>query len=151
MSTADHVGHYVVSSPEGAVSVTSTGTKPSYPRPPPIVEPLRKRCSLVKLTVAPFAPLCYASTFHSSLCLIRRAYSSFNDRSYSFFSCMMSYIGERAATTRSFLEKRMERRRKRDTMQRLYKDGLDPFREFDSCEYGHKVLQHMLAVITLQQ
>ena len=31
---ADHVGIQVVLSPEGAVLVTSTGTKSSYPRPP---------------------------------------------------------------------------------------------------------------------
>ena len=29
-----HVGEHVVSSPEGAVLVTSPGTKSSYPRPP---------------------------------------------------------------------------------------------------------------------
>ena len=32
--SADHVGDYVVSSPEGAVLMTSPGTKSSYPRPP---------------------------------------------------------------------------------------------------------------------
>ena len=31
---ADHVGDHVVLSPEGAVLVTSPGTKLSYPRPP---------------------------------------------------------------------------------------------------------------------
>ena len=31
---ADHVGNYVVLSPEGVVLVTSPGTKSSYPRPP---------------------------------------------------------------------------------------------------------------------
>ena len=31
---ADHVGDHVVSSPEGAVLVTSPGTKSSYPRSP---------------------------------------------------------------------------------------------------------------------
>ena len=30
---ADHVGDHVVSSPEGAILVTSAGTKSSYPRP----------------------------------------------------------------------------------------------------------------------
>ena len=36
---ADHIGDRAVSSPEGAVLVTSPGMKSSYP-PPPIVEPL---------------------------------------------------------------------------------------------------------------
>ena len=36
---ADHVGDHVVSSPEGAVLVTSSGTKSSYPRPPQSLNP----------------------------------------------------------------------------------------------------------------
>ena len=36
---ADHVGDHVVSSPEGAVLVTSPGTKSSYPRPPQLLNP----------------------------------------------------------------------------------------------------------------
>ena len=36
---ADHVGDHVVSSPEGAVLVTSLGTKSSYPRPPQSLNP----------------------------------------------------------------------------------------------------------------
>ena len=35
----DHVGDHVVSSPEGAVMVTSPGTKSSYPRPPQLLNP----------------------------------------------------------------------------------------------------------------
>ena len=36
---ADHVGDHVVLSPEGAVLVTSPGTKSSYPRPPQSLNP----------------------------------------------------------------------------------------------------------------
>ena len=36
---AHHVGDHVVSSPEGAVLVTSSGTKSSYPRPPQSLNP----------------------------------------------------------------------------------------------------------------
>ena len=36
---ADHIGDHVVSSPEGAVLVTSLGTKLSYPRPPQSLNP----------------------------------------------------------------------------------------------------------------
>ena len=37
---ADHVGDHIVLSPEGALSVTSPGTKWSYPRPPQSLIPL---------------------------------------------------------------------------------------------------------------
>ena len=36
---ADHVGDHVVLSPEGAVLVTSPGTKSSFPRPPQSLNP----------------------------------------------------------------------------------------------------------------
>ena len=36
---ADHVEDYVILSPEGAVLVTSRGTKSSYPRPPQSLNP----------------------------------------------------------------------------------------------------------------
>ena len=36
---AHHVGDHVVSSPEGAILVTSPGTKSSYPRPPQSLNP----------------------------------------------------------------------------------------------------------------
>ena len=36
---ADHVGDHVLSSPEGAILVTSPGTKSSYPRPPQSLNP----------------------------------------------------------------------------------------------------------------
>ena len=36
---ADHVGDHVALSPEGAVLVTSPGTKLSYPRPPHSLNP----------------------------------------------------------------------------------------------------------------
>ena len=36
---ADHVGDHVVLSPEGAVLMTSPGTKSSYPRPPQSLNP----------------------------------------------------------------------------------------------------------------
>ena len=36
---ADHVGDHVVSSPEGAILVTSPGIKSSYPRPPHSLNP----------------------------------------------------------------------------------------------------------------
>ena len=36
---ADHIGDHVVLSPEGAVLVTSPGTKSSYPRPPQSLDP----------------------------------------------------------------------------------------------------------------
>ena len=43
---ADHVGNHVVSSPEGAALVTSTGTKLSYPRPPQSLNPSKPAVTL---------------------------------------------------------------------------------------------------------